>query len=84
MYVGINENKFSVFTPRHPPHTHTLHYSLSRCGLTHKCCTELAKALASEKSIISEVDLSDNNIGDQGLKKLCVGLRSLQCTVEAL
>lgn len=70
MYVRIKEN--------------SPNFSLSRCGLTHKCCTELAKALASEKSIVSEVDLSDNNIGDQGLKKLCVGLRSPRCIVEAL
>lgn len=77
MYVGIKEKKKC---PRfcHP------HFSLSQCGLTHKCCIELSKALASEKSIVSELDLSDNNIGDQGLKRLCVGLRSPQSTVQTL
>lgn len=66
------------------PYSHLKRLNLSQCGLTHKCCFELAKALASEKSIVSELDLSDNNIQDQGLKKLCVGLKSPQCTIETL
>lgn len=66
------------------PYSHLKTLNLSQCGLTHKCCIELSKALASEKSVVSELDLSDNNIGDQGLKRLCVGLRSPQSTVQTL
>lgn len=62
----------------------TSHFSLSGCSLTHRCCTELAKALASEKSSVREVDLSNNLIGDLGLKKLCAGLKSPHCTVAKL
>lgn len=59
-------------------------FSLSQCGLTQKCCAELAKALASEKSIVTDLDLSDNDIRDEGMKRLCVGLRNPYCTIEKL
>lgn len=59
-------------------------FSLSHCGFTHKCCADLAKALASEKSIVTDLDLSDNYIQDEGMKRLCVGLRNPHCIIEKL
>lgn len=59
-------------------------FSLSHCSLTHECCADLAKALASEKSIVTDLDLSDNNIRDEGMKRLCIGLKNPNCTIEIL
>lgn len=59
-------------------------FSLSHCSLTDDCCAELASGCASKESIISELDLSCNEIQDKGVRKLCTGLRSPQCKLEKL
>lgn len=60
------------------------HSSLSHCGLTDGCCADLASGFASKESIISEVDLSGNDLRDKGVKKLCAGLKNPQCELEKL
>lgn len=66
------------------PYGHLRTLNLSCCGLTDKCCEELASTFASEDSVITEVDLSSNDLHDKGVKKLCVGLRNPQCKLEKL
>ncbi|XP_059369681.1 uncharacterized protein LOC132107588 [Carassius carassius] len=57
---------------------------LWRCGLTHECCASLASALNSNPSHMRELDLSDNNIGNQGMKLFSDGLKNPQCKLETL
>ncbi|XP_034997341.2 NACHT, LRR and PYD domains-containing protein 14 isoform X2 [Hippoglossus stenolepis] len=58
--------------------------NLSRCSLTHGCCAELASTLASKTGSVTELDLSENDLQDKGLRKLCVGLRNPQCKLQKL
>lgn len=56
----------------------------SRAGLTATACEELVPVLTSATSQLTALDLLGNNIGDQGLKILCKGLRSHHNKVKEL
>ncbi|XP_078143527.1 NACHT, LRR and PYD domains-containing protein 3-like isoform X1 [Centroberyx gerrardi] len=56
---------------------------LNRCGLTQRCCEKLASVLSC-RSHLRELDLSDNDIEDSGVKLLSTGLGNLRCKLEAL
>ncbi len=43
---------------------------LINCGVTAEGCAALSSALRSNPSHLRELDLSDNNVGDAGLKML--------------
>ncbi len=58
-------------------------YRLDRCGLEN-CCTSLASALKSSSSSLRELELSNNDLQDSGVKLLCAGLESPYCRLEAL
>ncbi|XP_051777835.1 verrucotoxin subunit beta-like isoform X6 [Erpetoichthys calabaricus] len=59
--------------------------SLSRCGLTSRCCSALSSALSSPYSRLTELNLSENNnMEDSGVDQLCEGLRSENCKLEKL
>uniref|UniRef100_A0A3B3RU51 B30.2/SPRY domain-containing protein n=1 Tax=Paramormyrops kingsleyae TaxID=1676925 RepID=A0A3B3RU51_9TELE len=55
-----------------------------RCELTKKCCEVLASALRSNSSHLKELDLSDNDLQDSGVKLLSAGLENHHCNVEIL
>ncbi|XP_048859200.1 NACHT, LRR and PYD domains-containing protein 12-like isoform X6 [Brienomyrus brachyistius] len=57
---------------------------VGRCELTEKCCEALASALRSNSSPLRELDLSDNDLQDSGVKLLSVGLEDLHCKLEIL
>ncbi|XP_044198531.1 NACHT, LRR and PYD domains-containing protein 12-like [Thunnus albacares] len=57
---------------------------LNRCNLTENCCEVLASALSSTSSHLTELDLSDNNLKDSGVKLLSVGLWSPYCKLKSL
>ncbi|XP_016363164.1 NACHT, LRR and PYD domains-containing protein 3-like [Sinocyclocheilus anshuiensis] len=57
---------------------------LWRCGLTHESCDVLASALNSNPSHLRELDLSENNLGNQGVKLFSDGLKNPQCKLETL
>lgn len=57
---------------------------LNRCNLTENCCEVLASALSSTSSHLTELDLSDNNLKDSGVKLLSVGFGSPHCKLKSL
>ncbi|XP_026109352.1 NACHT, LRR and PYD domains-containing protein 3-like [Carassius auratus] len=56
---------------------------LCDCGLTDESCSALATVLRSN-STLKELDLSNNNLQDSGVKKLQNGLEDANCTLENL
>ncbi|TNN77894.1 NACHT, LRR and PYD domains-containing protein 12 [Liparis tanakae] len=56
---------------------------LPGCGITSHACEFLATALRRSLKL-QELDLSVNEIGDEGMKHLADGLRSPECKIETL
>ncbi|KAK7165611.1 hypothetical protein R3I93_005622 [Phoxinus phoxinus] len=54
------------------------------CNLTAQCCEIVSLALKSSNSVLRELDLSNNDIHDSGVKLLSDGLKSLNCQLEIL
>ncbi|ROL48414.1 Ribonuclease inhibitor [Anabarilius grahami] len=56
---------------------------LRDCGLTEESCSALATVLTSNSSL-KELDISNNNLQDSGVKKLQNALENTNCTLEKL
>ncbi|XP_051782438.1 NACHT, LRR and PYD domains-containing protein 12-like isoform X5 [Erpetoichthys calabaricus] len=56
---------------------------LEGCGLTEECCHDLALALSSNKSLLS-LNLSENELEDNGVTLLCAGLKHPNCQLQRL
>ncbi|KAL1251960.1 hypothetical protein QQF64_019756, partial [Cirrhinus molitorella] len=56
---------------------------LNDCGLTDKSCSALATVLGSDTSL-KELNMSNNNLQDLGVKLLCTGLENMKCYLEIL
>ncbi|XDV23329.1 hypothetical protein PO909_027943 [Leuciscus waleckii] len=56
---------------------------LRDCGLTEESCSALATVLRSNSSL-KELDMSNNNLRDSGVKKLQIALENTNCTLEKL
>ncbi|KAM9312381.1 NACHT, LRR and PYD domains-containing protein 12-like [Gastrophryne carolinensis] len=57
--------------------------SLRRCRLSPMCCDAFRSALLTNPSLI-KLDLSQNNLKDSGVTRLCEGLRDPRCPLQEL
>ncbi|XP_030640792.1 NACHT, LRR and PYD domains-containing protein 3-like [Chanos chanos] len=57
---------------------------LSICKLTEQSCEAVASVLQLANCSLRELDLSNNDFQDSGVKFLCVGLKNPHCTLEIL
>ncbi|XP_043087926.1 NACHT, LRR and PYD domains-containing protein 12-like [Puntigrus tetrazona] len=57
---------------------------LAHCELTPNCCCPLAKALASEPSCLTEMNLNGNKLMDTGVRLLSEGLGNSNCKLQIM
>ncbi|XP_064818595.1 NACHT, LRR and PYD domains-containing protein 3-like [Oncorhynchus masou masou] len=57
---------------------------LSGCGVTEEGCASLVSALTSNPSHLRELDLSNNDLKDSGVKLLSAGLGNPHCKLDTL
>ncbi|KAL0148440.1 hypothetical protein M9458_056250, partial [Cirrhinus mrigala] len=57
---------------------------LCGCNLTTQSCGSLSSVLQSSNSVLRELDLSNNDVKDSGVKLLTLGLKSPDCQLEIL
>ncbi|XP_070782590.1 NLR family CARD domain-containing protein 3-like [Enoplosus armatus] len=66
------------------PHCKLEALRLNGCRLSWRSCKALISVLSSRPSSLRELDLSDNDLLDSGVKQLSAGLGSPHCTLEIL
>ncbi|XP_064818049.1 NACHT, LRR and PYD domains-containing protein 3-like isoform X2 [Oncorhynchus masou masou] len=66
------------------PHCKLETLRLSGCGVTEEGCASLVSALRSNPSHLRELDLSNNDLKDSGVKLLSAGLGNPHCKLETL
>ncbi|KAL3999825.1 classical protein kinase C alpha type [Sarotherodon galilaeus] len=57
---------------------------LSGCNLSERSCEALSSLLRSSSFSLRELDLSNNNLGDSGVKLLSVGFKSAHCKLKTI
>ena len=59
-------------------------FRLSVCQLSERSCEALASVLSSKSSSLRDLDLSNNDLQDSGVKLLSAGLGSPHCRLDTL
>uniref|UniRef100_A0A3Q2DI35 NACHT domain-containing protein n=1 Tax=Cyprinodon variegatus TaxID=28743 RepID=A0A3Q2DI35_CYPVA len=77
--AALGSPQCSVETLRSDAVTSTTHHFFLK-----SCCEELSSVFCSQSSKLKQVDLNNNDLGDQGMKLLSVGLQSSNCFLETL
>ncbi|XP_048112613.1 NACHT, LRR and PYD domains-containing protein 12-like isoform X1 [Alosa alosa] len=54
------------------------------CGLTYLSCESLSQALQTKDSHVRELDISNNDLGDQGLISLSLAMANVNCKLQTL
>uniref|UniRef100_A0A3Q4FZK8 NACHT domain-containing protein n=1 Tax=Neolamprologus brichardi TaxID=32507 RepID=A0A3Q4FZK8_NEOBR len=62
----------------------TSNKALSGCNLSERSCDALSSVLSSMSSFLKELDLTNNDLQDSGMKFLSAALQSSHCTLETL
>uniref|UniRef100_A0A3Q1HPG2 SPRY-associated domain-containing protein n=1 Tax=Anabas testudineus TaxID=64144 RepID=A0A3Q1HPG2_ANATE len=62
----------------------SLFFRLSGCNLSKRSCEALSSVLSSQSSSLRELDLSNNDLEDSGVKILSAGLENPHCKLETL
>ncbi|KAF4114356.1 NACHT, LRR and PYD domains-containing protein 12-like [Onychostoma macrolepis] len=57
---------------------------LAGCNLTGQCCESLSSALRYSNCVLTELDLSNNDLQDSGVKLLSDGLKNSNCQLQIL
>ncbi|KAL1277082.1 hypothetical protein QQF64_023755, partial [Cirrhinus molitorella] len=57
---------------------------LAGCNLTGQCCKSFSSSLQSSNSMLRELDLSNNDLQDSGVKLLSDGVKSSYCQLSIL
>ena len=59
-------------------------FRLSICNLSKRSCEALSSVLSSQSCSLTELDLSNNNLKDSGVKLLWAGLETPHCKLKTL
>ncbi|MED6262715.1 hypothetical protein ATANTOWER_024607, partial [Ataeniobius toweri] len=71
LLAGVGSSNYNLETIR-----------LRCCNLSEQSCGALSSVLSSQSTSLRELDLSNNNLQDSGVKLLSTGLKSPNCKLE--